>query len=239
MRHPIDLEALGILFRHRVAPVAALIHIGLSGRVIDSRCRHGTPWQRLFPGILLLSNEKPSREQLLQAALMYAGDRAMATAFDALYLHGMKSVPPPHGIHVLVPRHSRAIGYGPLHLERTDRIPKPAMRRGFHVAPLERAAIDAVRRTKSIADTKAIIEEVAHFVGVQALRAELALAPRRGTALARHILGESPARQLERAVLERRPFTPPRPRTPVPAARLALPSGASPLPADREPATVG
>ena len=84
MRHLIDLEALGILFRHRVAPAAALIHIGLSGRVIDSRCRHGTPWQRLFPSILLLGKGEPSREQLLQAALMYAGESAMATAFDAL-----------------------------------------------------------------------------------------------------------------------------------------------------------
>jgi len=260
MRHLIDLESLGILFRHRVAPAAALIHIGLSGRVIDSRCRHGTPWQRLFPGILLLSKDEPTREQLLQAALMYAGDRAMATAFDALYLHGMKSVPPPRAIHLLVPRHSRAIGYGPLHLERTDRVPKPMMSRGFHIAPLERAAIDAVRRTKSIADTKAILEEAVHLVGIQALRTELALAPRRGTALARHILGESPARQLERAVLERHPFTP-APRRPVlPPVHQALPAGAGApalsssalssgaptprsgtpaRPAERQPATIG
>lgn len=239
MRHLIDLEALGILFRHRVAPAAALIHIGLSGRVIDSRCRHGTPWQRLFPGILLLGKDEPSREQLLQAALMYAGERAMATAFDALYLHGMKSVPPPRAIHLLVPRHSRAIGYGPLHLERTDRIPKPMMSRGFHIAPLERAAIDAVRRTKSIADTKAILEEAVHFVGIQALRTELALAPRKGTALARHILGESPARQLERAVLERHPFTPAPRRPALPAGAPAPRSGAPVLPAGRQPATIG
>ncbi|MFC3893401.1 hypothetical protein ACFOWZ_18150 [Lentzea rhizosphaerae] len=219
MRHPIDLEALGTLFVHRVAPVAALIHIGLSPSLIDQRSRPGGPWQRLFPGIFLLSRAGPSREQLVQAALFYAGERSMLTAFDALYLHGMRSVlPTADAIHVLAPRHSRAWGHATLRLERTDRLPKPAIRRGFHVAPLERAAIDAIRRTRSIADTKAILEEATHYVGVQALRAELAMAPRKGTTLARKLLGESPARQLELAVMERRHPT-------VPPTRVPLPTG--------------
>lgn len=219
MRHPIDLEALGTLFVHRVAPVAALIHIGLPPSLIDQRSRPGGPWQRLFPGIFLLSRAGPSREQLVQAALLYAGERSMLTAFDALYLHGMRSVlPTADAIHVLAPRHSRAWGHATLRLERTDRLPKPAIRRGFHVAPLERAAIDAIRRTRSIADTKAILEEATHYVGVQALRAELAMAPRKGTTLARKLLGESPARQLELAVMERRhPAIPPT-RVPLPTS---------------------
>jgi hypothetical protein len=219
MRHPIDLEALGTLFVHRVAPVAALIHIGLSPSLIDRRSRPGGPWQRLFPGIFLLSRAGPSREQLVQAALLYAGERSMLTAFDAPYLHGMRSVlPAADAIHVLAPRHSRAWGHATLRLERTDRLPKPAIRRGFHVAPLERAAIDAIRRTRSIADTKAILEEATHYVGVQALRAELAMAPRKGTTLARKLLGESPARQLELAVMERRHPTVPPTRVPLPTS---------------------
>ncbi|SFR21076.1 hypothetical protein SAMN04488564_105451 [Lentzea waywayandensis] len=217
MRHPIDLEALGTLFVHRVAPVAALIHIGLSSSLIDQRSRPGGPWQRLFPSIFLLSRAGPSREQLVQAALLYAGEGAMLTAFDALYLHGMRSVlPTADAIHVLAPRHSRAWGHATLHLERTDRLPKPALRRGFHVAPLERAAVDAIRRTRSIPDTRAILDEVAHYVGIQALRAELALAPRKGTTLARTLLGDSPARQLELAVMDRRPPSVPQARTPLP-----------------------
>ncbi len=216
MRHPIDLEALGTLFVHRVAPVAALLHTGLSAALIDQRSRPGGPWQRLFPGIFLLSRAGPSREQLVQAALLYAGEHAMLTAFDALYLHGMRSVlPSADAIHVLAPRHSKAWGHASLRLERTDRLPRPAIRRGFHVAPLERAAVDAIRRTRSITDTKAVLEEVTHYVGVQALRAELALAPRKGTTLARKLLGESPARQLERAVMERRPLSVPQSRVPL------------------------
>lgn len=230
MRHPINLEALGILFRHRVAPVAALLHIGLSGALIHDRSRPGGPWQRLFPRILLLSNAPPSREQVLCAALLYAGERAMVTSFDALYLHGMRSVPPPRTMTLLVPRHTRALGYGSLHLDRTDRLPKPALRRGFHVAPLERAAIDAIRRTKSVADTKSILEEAAHFVGLHALRAELALAPRRGTALARSILGDSPARQLEHAVMN--------PHLPTPRPTLHPPT-TWPQPSTRHPASIG
>lgn len=218
MRHPIDLEALGTLFDHRVAPLAALLHIGLTPPLVEQRCRPGGPWQRLLPGILLLSRAGPSRTQLVHAALMYAGEGAMLTAFDALCLHGMKSAIPLLGpIHVLAPRRSRAMGYAALRVEHTDRLPKPTIRRGFHTAPLERAAIDAIRRTKSIPDTKAILEEVSHFVGVQALRTELALAPPRGTALARKLLGESPARQLERAVLDRRRIPQPLPPTRVPA----------------------
>ncbi|SEQ53161.1 hypothetical protein SAMN05216188_103354 [Lentzea xinjiangensis] len=216
MRHPIDLEALGTLFVHRVAPVAALLHIGLSAALIDQRSRPGGPWQRLFPGIFLLSRAGPSREQLVQAALLHAGERSMLTAFDALYLHGMRSVlPTADAIHVLAPRHCRAWGHAALRLERTDRLPRPALRRGFHVAPLERAAVDAIRRTRSIPDTKAILEEAIHFVGVQALRAELALAPRKGTTLARTLLGESPARQLELAVMNRRPASAPQSRVPL------------------------
>lgn len=208
MRHPLDLEALHILFRHRIAPVAALIHIGLSGALIDQRCRHGTPWQRLLPGILLLSREKPTREQWLQAALLYVGTQAMVTGFDALYLHGLKSTPVPPSVHVLTPRHSRAVSYGPLNLMRTAHIPKPVLRHGFHTAPLARATIDAIRCTKSIADTRAILEEATYLVGLDALRAELAMAPHKGTALARKLLGDSPTRQLEHAVMTRRPTTP-------------------------------
>ncbi|MGW6446175.1 hypothetical protein [Lentzea sp. NPDC055074] len=217
MRHPIDLEALGTLFVHRVAPVAALLHIGLSPSLIDQRARPGGPWQRLFPSIVLLSRAGPSREQLVQAALLYAGEGAMLTAFDALYLHGMRSVlPTADAIHVLAPRNSSAWGHAVLRLERTDRLPKPALRRGFHVAPLERAAVDAIRRTRSIPDTKAILDEVTHYVGIQALRAELAMAPRKGTTLARKLLGDSPARQLELAVMDRRPPSVPQARTPLP-----------------------
>ncbi|HEX8870176.1 MAG TPA: hypothetical protein VF821_31225 [Lentzea sp.] len=220
MRHPIDLEALGTLFGHRVAPVAALLHIGLTPSLVEQRCRPGGPWQRLLPGTLLLSRAGPSRTQLVHAALMYAGEGAVLTAFDALCLHGMKSAIPLLGpIHVLAPRRSRAMGYGALRVEHTDRPPKPVIRRGFHTAPLERAAIDAVRRTKSIPDTKAILEEVAHFVGLAALRHELSSAPPRGTALARKLLGESPARQLERAVMERSV------RVPVPPARVPVAVG--------------
>ncbi|GGM77763.1 hypothetical protein GCM10011609_11970 [Lentzea pudingi] len=153
----------------------------------------------------------------MQAALLYAGEGAMLTAFDALYLHGMRSVlPTADAIHVLTPRNSRAWGHAVLRLERTDRLPKPALRRGFHVAPLERAAVDAIRRTHSIPDTKAILEEVSHYVGIQALRAELAMAPRKGTTLARKLLGDSPARQLELAVMDRRPASVPQARTPLP-----------------------
>ncbi|MGZ3143127.1 hypothetical protein ACVDFE_14260 [Lentzea chajnantorensis] len=248
MRHPVDLESLHILFRHRIAPVAALVHIGLTGAVIDQRCRHGTPWQRLLPGVLLLGAAKPTREQWLQAALLYVGDRGMVTGFDALHLHGLKSAPIPSSVHLLTPRCSRAVSFGPLNLMRTEHIPTPVLRRGFHTAPLPRATIDAIRCTKSIADTRAILDEATHLVGLHALRTELAFAPRKGTALARKLLGDSPIRQLEHAVLSRTSPTAPRrrpltPAVPPPAALPAAPRCPDPAPwprsaPSRAPATI-
>jgi hypothetical protein len=195
MRHPIDLEALADLFAHRIAAVSDLVHIGLPTALIAGRCEPGGPWQHLMPGILLLGKAPPTRVQSIHAALRYAGPQAVLTGLDALQLHGIRAVPAQGQIHVLAPLPGSVSGCLRVHVERTSRLPKPVLRNGFMTAPLARAAMDAIRRIRSVPEVRLILDEVSTFVSRDALHTELAEAPRRGTTIARRILtGARPTR---------------------------------------------
>ena len=82
---------------------------GLSGSAIIVRCRPGGPWQRLLPGVLLLSTAEPSRRQRLRAALEYAGEGAAITGVDAATLDHDLGVDTGEDVHVLVPAARRAV----------------------------------------------------------------------------------------------------------------------------------
>lgn len=188
----IDLDALATLFRHGVAGVAELVHIGVACKIVHGRCLPGGPWQRLLPGILLLGKAPPSRTQLVQAALRYARPDAIVTGLDALRLHGMNSLPSDGPVHLLVPHPRQVGGTSGVRAERTHRLPRPVLRQGFLVAPLDRAALDATRRMKSRADVRAVLTEVVRRGGVtlRALHEELDEANARGSALPREVLAE-------------------------------------------------
>ncbi|TWP50239.1 hypothetical protein FKR81_21270 [Lentzea tibetensis] len=195
MRHPVDLEALSDLFAHRIAAISDLVHIGLSPSLVADRCRPGGPWQHLLPGILLLGKAPPTRAQLAHGALRYAGPRAILTGLDALQLHGIHALPAHGQVHVLIPLRGGISGCTAVHVERTSRLPRPVLRNGFLVAPPARAALDAVRRMRSVVDVRLLLDEVTTFADPTDLRAELEAAPRRGTTIARHILtGSHPSR---------------------------------------------
>jgi hypothetical protein len=186
----IDLDALASLFRHGVAGVAELVHIGVTTKIVQGRCLPGGPWQRLLPGILLLGKAPPSRTQLVQAALRYARPDAILTGLDALRLHGMNSLPSNGPVHVLVPH--QVSGAPGVRAERTHRQPNPVLRQGFLVAPLARAAMDTARRLKTDADVRAVFTEVVRRGGVtlRALHEELEESGTRGSALPRQVLDE-------------------------------------------------
>lgn len=139
----IDLDALSALFRHGVATVTELLHLGLSAALLHLRCRRGGPWQRLLPGILLLSGSPPTRAQRIQGALRYAGAHALLTGLDALHLHGIHTVPAAGPVHVLVP-HRRQLDAPPeVRVTRTRTMPNPVLRSSFLTAPPSRAVLDA------------------------------------------------------------------------------------------------
>lgn len=188
----VDLDRFPELFRRRVARASELIELGLGSKAVYANCRPGGPWQRLLPGVLLLSNAPPSREQLIQAALRYAGRGSVLTGHDALQLHGIRSARPGGMVHVLIPAHRQVRSADTVAIERTMRLPQATITQGFPVAPLERAVLDAARRMLLLDSVRAIVAESVHrgHIAPQRLLDELTAGSSRGSALVRRVLGE-------------------------------------------------
>jgi hypothetical protein len=192
MRNLVDLGALPELFPHRVVRAAELVSLGISSATVHANTHPGGPWQRILPGVLLLSGRPPTRAQRIQAALRYAGPGAVLTGADALQLHGMRAASPGGPVHILVP-HDRNLRFADgVAIERTIRLPNPLWCKNFPIAPVERAVLDAARRLRAPGDVRAIIAEVVRRGAAHParLRDELDHGSTRGSALARQILTE-------------------------------------------------
>ncbi|MGQ0839604.1 hypothetical protein [Actinokineospora sp.] len=213
----LDLDRLPSLFPHGVARATELVALGLSGHHIRSRCGPSGPWQRLQPGLVLLSDAPPIRTQRLQAALRVVGPTAVVTGREALWLHGL----PLHSfgaIHLLVPDGEPRRADGSITVESTRRPPDPLWRKGFPTAPLARATVDACRRMPSEGEVRVVVMEAVHRGGLplDAIHEELAKGPTRGTALLRRVLAEIDrgvrfaGTRLARDLLQRAGLPPPR-----------------------------
>ncbi|WP_083753601.1 hypothetical protein [Actinosynnema sp. ALI-1.44] len=222
-RDLIDLEALSLLFPHRVALAADLVDLGLTGATVNRRCLPGGPWQRLLPGVLLLDRTAPTRWQLIQAALRYAGEGAVVTGSDALTLHGLRPMLPHGRVHVLVPSRRFVRSSASVLVERTLSPPRPVLRHGLLTAPLARAAVDAARRITSRAVVSTVFAEVVFHKGVRLdeLNTELVVGTRRGAALCQEVLHDMGGRirsgvaSLARDLVLRAGLPPPRWNAPV------------------------
>jgi len=122
----------------------ALREAGLSRSTIARRCRPEGPWQRLFPGVVLLTDSDPTREQLLRGVHCKFGAGTVITGVDALHAHGI-TTRQSGVVRVLVPAECRTSLPELIVSERTSRQPQPCWRRGLPFAPPARAAIDAAR----------------------------------------------------------------------------------------------
>lgn len=192
MRSTVDLDALGELFPDQIARAAELIRIGLSSNTVYTRCRPGGPWQRLLPGILLLTNATPTRRQLISAALTYAGPEALLTGHGAAALFGLKKARQSGPVHVLISNTKQVRADAAVRVERTTRMPEPVHRKGFLLAPVTRAVLDTTRKMGSLDDVRALIAEAAQrgLTTPEALRYELREGSNRGSALPRRVLAE-------------------------------------------------
>jgi hypothetical protein len=65
---------------------------GLTPPAIKSKLRR-CQWQAMLPGVYLTHPGKPTRRQMLLAALLYAGPEAAIDAVDACFFHGMRAIP--------------------------------------------------------------------------------------------------------------------------------------------------
>ncbi|WP_143466524.1 hypothetical protein [Lentzea kentuckyensis] len=117
------------------------------------KCRQGGPWQRMHPGVVLLHNGPPTRDQQLTAALLRAGPAAVVTGAEACRRHGLPARGPE--LHVLVPGSVR--GSGTLILERASPMPPSSNVDGFPVVSADRAVVDACRQMRSANEATALI----------------------------------------------------------------------------------
>jgi hypothetical protein len=180
-----------------VATARQLQSTGISQRTTYHRCLEGGPWQRLLPGVVLLSTGRATDEQLVRAALLLGGDGAMITGVEACRRYGMRRGPAQDGrrdrtIHILVPssRQVRSVGF--VHVERTQRMVEPVVRSGVPLAPVVRACTDAARRLSAAGEIAELLSDAVQrrLCTVAELAVDLDAGSRRGTAMPRLVLRE-------------------------------------------------
>ena len=151
------------------------------------KCAPGGPWQRMHPGVVLLHNGPPTRDQQLTAALLRAGPDAVVTGAEACRRHGL----PARGqeIHLLAPRSTR--GSGQLIVERATPMPRARNAGDFPVVSAERAVVDACRQLRSADEATALVAAAMQKgrCTPESLREE-ARTNRYGTKLVRTVLQE-------------------------------------------------
>jgi len=190
----IPLDKLYGLFPHRIARAEQLAELGVTLSSAYRRCRDSGPWQRILPGVFLLGNSPPTPAQMVQAALRYTEPDGLLTGRHALMLHGMRVAAPPSRspVQVLISDRRTLKGTPEVRVERTSRMPKAMMRKGFLVAPPERALVDTIRGFGNPEQIRPLLTEAIweHGLSPQAIRAELDAGNCRGSALPRRVLAE-------------------------------------------------
>lgn len=141
----------------------------------------------MHPGVVLLHNGPPTRDQQVTAALLRAGPGSVLTGAEACRRHSLPAAGTE--IHVLVP--GRVIGSGTLILERASPVPPSSVVGGFPVVSAARAVVDACRRLRSSDAATALVAAAIQKrrCTPESLRAE-ARPNRYGTRLVRDVLKE-------------------------------------------------
>ncbi len=188
---------------------------GVSDRRTRRLCGPGGPWRRLHPGVVLLRNTAPTRQQLLHAALVRYGPQVVITGADALQAHGVKC-PPSEEIRLLVPDHCRVVACEGVRAARTARLPSPVQVDGLPFAPPARAALDLARAEPDPARIRHLLTLPLYWglCDRQELAQELDTGPQRGTSAVRRVLrdldeGPIQAHGLATRVLETARLPPP------------------------------
>src|SRR5699024_2806793 len=185
------LRTLDDVAEHTIVSTTTLRNTGLSQSTIARRCRPDGPWRRLLPGVVLLTDREPTRQQLLHAIHCKLGDGIVITGNDALHAHGIHT-PAGGNVRVLLPTDCRTSLPELMTGERSSYRPEPIRYNGLPFAPPARAAIDAARAEQHPHRIRMFLRAPLYFGACTPgqLRHELATGNQRGTA--------GPRRELQR-----------------------------------------
>ncbi|MDX3234853.1 hypothetical protein PV392_03955 [Streptomyces sp. ME03-5709C] len=161
---PLSPRPLEHLSRTRPTVLSArqLREHGVTPEALAARCRPGGPWQEVLPRVYVLHRGRPTGDERVRAALLYAGREAMVTGLAALALHRFSSVPPLVGlarIDLLVTRQRRLRAIGDVGLVRAAALPRPQAVQGVPCAPLPRALADAVEELDDARAVRQVLTE--------------------------------------------------------------------------------
>lgn len=131
---------------------------GISPSTVNFWCRPNGKWQKLLPGVYLTVTGKPTSEQRLVAAMLYAGSRAAITGPAALRLHRLRC-PGPDAIDVLVPWAVKRQSVGFVRIHRTTRMPNVYRSGVVRFAGPARSVADAAHLFTSLDDVKSVVAE--------------------------------------------------------------------------------
>jgi hypothetical protein len=180
------LTQFGVVSREQ-ALTAGLTESGLRHRI-----RPGGPWQRMLPGVYLMSTGAATVSQREAAAFLYAGPESRLTGPAALRFYEIWTEDHDQ-VDVLVAdgRPRASCGYVVVH--RTRRMPGACShRRVIAYVPAERAVADAVRGLDRLADARTVVASAVQRrrCSVDQLARELAARRSAGNGLLRTVLAE-------------------------------------------------
>lgn len=178
--------------QHDVVSRRQLLATGVDDGTTYRRVRAGL-WQRLLPGIFLVTPGSPGTEQRRVAAALFSGRTAQLTGLSVLHWYGFRSAPATDRVHVLVPHEAHRRSAGFVVVQRALSLDAQARDAGLYwVTSPARAVVDACRALAQLKDVRAIVAEAvqADHTSAKAIDAELRRAARSRTGLARRALSE-------------------------------------------------
>ena len=144
--------------QHQVISRSQAFACGISRSTLSVWCRPDGKWQKLLPGVYLTVTGKPTAEQRLVAARLYAGRRSAITGPAAVRLHRLRS-PGPDTIDVLIPWSVKRQSTGFVRIHRTRRMPRVFRTGAIIFAEPARAVGDAARLFTSLDDVRSLVAE--------------------------------------------------------------------------------
>lgn len=183
------LLARTLAAQHQVITRQQALECGVPRSTVNLWCGPGGKWQKLLPGVYLTVTGRPTSEQRLVAAVLYAGPRAVVTGPAALRLHRLRA-PGPDVIDVLVPAAVKRQSTGFVRLHRSRRAPRVYQAGAIRFCHAARAVADSARVLTSLDDVKAVVAEAVQrqACSIAELGLELEEGPSQDSALLRAAL---------------------------------------------------